>query len=109
LNSSTKVRNKREPDELFEAIAELAGFNLKEITASSARVIGKTKRELLEIDPNLTRVEVLRRGDNLRHNWKKTWIAPPTLSAYWSSPAATQDEVPTGPNQNTQLDAFLGR
>lgn len=90
-----KAKAPRQPNPLFDALAELEGAGPEKLTASAAGKVGKALAEIKEASPDVTSDEIRRRAGNLRAHFPDATPTATSLAKHWARCAA-----PPAPRMN---------
>jgi hypothetical protein len=87
----------RPRDPIMDAIVTACGGDPIHQTASQWGMAAKAKKEILEVDPNVTPTAIIQFGTRKRREWKVASCTPIALTKHWESqqagsPAASEDD-----------------
>jgi len=77
-------KKQRPRDEIFDAIVEASGMNLKEISSANAGMIAFARKSILEATPDCTRDEIYKRAKNYSTIFSGCTLTPTALAKHWS-------------------------
>lgn len=80
--AAKKPRAPRQPDPVFDAIAEVCGMAGK-VNDMNAGQIAVAKKNILQCSPGVTPDEIRRRAANYRHLWPSMSLTPTALAKHW--------------------------
>jgi uncharacterized protein YdaU (DUF1376 family) len=80
----------RERNEVFDALAEVCGVAIGQVTRALGGEIGKARADILAVSPDVTPTEIRRRADAYRKEWPKATLSPSALAKHWGRYAAVE-------------------
>ena len=82
-----KVNEQPTPDAnkatLFEALANVCGMAVNEMTRGAASSCGLALAQILEVMPNVTKEEIWKRGKLYKKTYPQASLSPTSLSLHW--------------------------
>jgi biotin operon repressor len=94
LRTATQPR-KREPDLIFEAIANACGIDITQLTGTSRGQLNKAAKELKEI--GATPEDVTAKAQAFRRQYEQATLTPTALAKHWPQLASATHKVKQGP------------
>jgi hypothetical protein len=82
--TNSRPLQRRERDQLFDALATACGSNPAEMTHAAARACGVALAEIRQVSPDLTPDEIARRADNYRRHFTGAALTPSALAKHWA-------------------------
>lgn len=73
----------RERNPIFDALAEIAGIPLNQITKSAAGQIATALRDIKAVSAEVTAGEIHRRAGHYRQHFKDATLSPTALAKWW--------------------------
>jgi biotin operon repressor len=86
---------KREPDLIFEAIANACGIDITQLTGTSRGQLNKAAKELKEI--GATPDDVTAKAQAFRRQYEQATLTPTALAKHWPQLASATHKVKQGP------------
>jgi len=73
----------REKNPIFDALAEISGTPLDQVTKAAAGQIVSAMRDIKAVAPEVTACEIHRRAGHYRQHFKDATISPSALAKWW--------------------------
>ena len=102
LESTTTEKPPKNHGPIFEALAELDGKGRK-LTKSGAGAVGKARKEITNVSPEVTPDEIRRRAANLALHFPGASVTASSLAKHWARCGEPPGPRPTSGTRSSEL------